>query len=55
VKTVLIPSVALLVASVGATAAIGDVKSGLQVGESVPAYYVTDITGPNKDRSVCYR
>src|SRR5262245_11088966 len=35
-----------------ATAA--DFKSGLQVGEKVPTFYVRAITGPLKNKSVCY-
>jgi len=29
-------------------------KSGLQVGESVPQFYVRAVTGPLKNKSVCY-
>src|SRR5436190_1683359 len=32
-----------------------DVESGLKVGESVGAYNVKDITGPNAGKSLCYR
>jgi hypothetical protein len=38
------------------TCLAGDaVKSGLKVGESVNAFLVDDITGPNKGTSLCYR
>src|SRR4051812_14009141 len=29
-------------------------KSGLQVGEAVPQFYVRAVTGPLKNKSVCY-
>jgi len=32
-----------------------EVESGLKVGESVGAYNVKDITGPNAGKSLCYR
>jgi hypothetical protein len=32
-----------------------DVESGLKPGESVGAYNVKDITGPNAGKSLCYR
>ena len=31
------------------------VKSGLQVGDRTPAYFVNDCTGPNAGKSLCYR
>ncbi|MFN0052694.1 MAG: hypothetical protein ACKV0T_10920 [Planctomycetales bacterium] len=31
-----------------------ELKSGLQVGEKVPTFYVRAITGPLKNKSVCY-
>ena len=37
---------------------VGDdsgVKSGIQVGGQVPAFYVKDITGPSQGKSLCYR
>ena len=37
---------------------VGDdsgVKSGIQVGGKVPAFYVKDITGPSQGKSLCYR
>lgn len=52
-------SLAVVVSALGAGIAIaGDapgLKSGLQVGESAPAFNVQDITGPNKGTSLCYR
>jgi hypothetical protein len=32
-----------------------DVKSGLPVGEVVPAFNVRDITGPQRGKTLCYR
>lgn len=32
-----------------------DVRSGLAVGEIVPAFNVRDITGPQKGKTLCYR
>ncbi|NLC57165.1 MAG: hypothetical protein GX774_10035 [Armatimonadetes bacterium] len=29
-------------------------KSGLPVGNDLPAFDVVDLTGPNKDQSLCY-
>lgn len=33
----------------------GELKSGLPVGDKVPAFNVRDITGPNKGDTLCYR
>lgn len=44
---------ALLVA--GAAFAAEEIKSGLPVGEQVPAFNVRDITGPSKGTTLCYR
>lgn len=43
---------AVLVAGVAVAA---EVKSGLGKGEFVPAFYVTDVTGPAKGEELCYR
>ncbi len=38
------------------TCLAGDaVQSGLKIGESVNAFLVDDITGPNKGTTLCYR
>ncbi len=42
---------AVLAASVMAA----DVKSGIQPGNSVPAFDVVDVNGPNKGKQLCYR
>ncbi len=54
-RKLVLPSVALLIASMSAVAAAGDVQSGLQPGDSAGAFNVKDITGPNKGKSLCYR
>jgi len=43
------------VALVGVAFAADEVKSGLGIGESVPAFNVRDITGPSKGKTLCYR
>ena len=47
------PVLALLIATASLMAA--ELKSGLQPGESAGAFNVKDITGPNKDKTLCYR
>ena len=43
-------------ALLAAVAVAGDeIKSGLPVGENVPAFNVRDITGPNQGKTLCYR
>ena len=38
------------------TSLAGDaVQSGLKPGESVNAFNVDDVTGPNKGKTLCYR
>ena len=44
---------ALAMLSVAADA--GELKSGLQVGDSATPFQVKDCTGPNKGKSLCYR
>lgn len=39
----------------GVVLAADSVKSGLPVGQSVPAFNVTDCTGPNEGKTLCYR
>lgn len=50
----LAPSVALLCV-LGLATAADEIKSGLQPGESAPAFNVRDITGPNQGKTLCYR
>ena len=52
----LVSSLALAVAANTAVGfAADDVKSGLQLGEHAGFFLVKDVTGPNKDKSLCYR
>src|SRR5262245_32977184 len=39
----------------GVAFAADQLESGLPVGESVPAFNVRDITGPNEGKTLCYR
>ena len=48
-------AVALFVLSLGTTAMAGDIESGLQKGEKTKYFAVQDVTGPRKDKKVCYR
>jgi hypothetical protein len=50
-----ISAVAVSIVMVGTSLAGDAVQSGLKVGESVNAFHVDDITGPNKGTSLCYR
>ena len=43
------------VAMLSITASAGEVKSGLQVGDSPPPFYVADVTGPAAGKKLCYR
>lgn len=49
-----VAAAAVLVAA-SAFAYAGDASSGLEKGDSVGAFNVNDVTGPNKDTSLCYR
>lgn len=52
----LVSSVAMaMIASSAVGYAADDVKSGLQLGEHAGYFVVRDVTGPNKDKSLCYR
>lgn len=48
-------AVVVSIVMVGTGLAGDAVQSGLKVGESVNAFIVDDITGPNKGTSLCYR
>jgi hypothetical protein len=52
-KRFIISVSALLVAA--GLAVAGEVKSGLEPGESPAAFNVKDVTGPSKGTSLCYR
>jgi len=50
-----LPAVVVSIVMVGTGHAGDAVKSGLSPGESVNAFNVEDITGPNKGKTLCYR
>ncbi len=50
-----ISAVVVSIVVVGTSIARDTVRSGLKVGESVNAFEVDDITGPNKGQTLCYR
>jgi len=52
-RRICVPVLALLVATAGLLAA--ELKSGLQPGDPAGVFNVRDITGPNKDKTLCYR
>jgi hypothetical protein len=54
-RSLLIPSAAVLMATVGVAVAAEELKSGLQVGDRTSAYNIRDITGPNAGKTLCYR
>ena len=51
-KRFLVP---LVVVAACAAASAGDLKSGLQVGESAGYFQVHDVTGPKAGSDLCYR
>ena len=52
-KRICAPALVLLIATASLMAA--ELKSGLQVGDAAGVFNVRDITGPNKDKTLCYR
>lgn len=44
-----------VLALTGIAVAADELKSGLPIGEKVPAFNVRDITGPSKGKTLCYR
>jgi hypothetical protein len=48
-------AVVVAIVMMGTSLAGDAVQSGLTVGESVNAFNVDDITGPNKGTTLCYR
>ena len=52
-KRICAPALVLLIATASLLAA--ELKSGLQVGDAAGVFNVRDITGPNKDKTLCYR
>lgn len=54
-RNLLVPTAALLLAGMTASADAADLKSGLQIGDSAGAFNVKDCTGPSEGKSLCYR
>lgn len=52
-KKIGLSAAALVLAATSVFAA--GLQSGLKVGESVPAFQVVDVSGPNKGKQLCYR
>lgn len=51
----LVVSSAVALLAVAGVAIAADLKSGLNVGESVGTFSVTDCTGPAQGKTLCYR
>lgn len=49
------PSLVAMTALFCASAVAGDLKSGLQVGDSPAPFNVKDVTGPASGKTLCYR
>ncbi len=54
-RTILVPSIAIVALTFSAVAAAADLQSGLKVGESAGAFNIRDCTGPNAGKTLCYR
>lgn len=54
-KQLLTPAIAMVALAAGSIVSAGDLKSGLEVGESTDAFFVNDCTGPNAGKTLCYR
>lgn len=54
-RTLLVPSIAIVALSISAVVVAGDLESGLKVGDEAGAFNVKDCTGPSAGRSLCYR
>ena len=52
-KRICAPALVLLIATASLLAA--ELKSGLQPGDAAGFFNVRDVTGPNKDKTLCYR
>ena len=51
----LVPSAALLVATIVAPASAAELESGLQVGDKAGAFNVLNCSGPFKGKTLCLR
>jgi hypothetical protein len=54
-RSLLVPSAALLMVAAGVAVAAEALESGLQVGDRTSPFNVRDITGPNAGKTLCYR
>jgi hypothetical protein len=54
-RRIWISSIPLMVVALSAVTIAGDLESGLQAGAHAGAFNVKDCTGPNADKSLCYR
>ncbi len=54
-KTMLVPTVAVVALCFSAVGSAEDLQSGLQVGDSAGFFLVKDCTGPSAGKSLCYR
>ena len=54
-RTMLVPSIAIVALSFSALAVAEDLQSGLQVGDKAGYFEVKDCTGPSAGKSLCYR
>ncbi len=54
-KKLVATTFALVIAAGVAVGVADELKSGLPLGDKVPAFNVKDVTGPNKGTSLCYR
>ena len=54
-RTMLVPTIAIVALSFSAVVVAEDLQSGLQVGDSAAFFLVKDCTGPSAGKSLCYR
>ena len=54
-RRMFVPTAALLVMAAGSLAMAGELKSGLQIGESTKFYLVNNATGPDAGTTICLR
>lgn len=54
-RTLLVPSIAIVALAFSAMAVAADLQSGLKVGDPAGVFNVKDCTGPSAGKSLCYR
>lgn len=54
-RTMLVPSIAIVAVCFSTVVVAADLQSGLQVGDRAGYFEVKDCTGPNTGKSLCYR